>query len=343
MIKVGVIGATGYAGQQLVGLLSNHPKVHIEFLSSYSFAGRKFSDVYPIFSDIDLICIDLNEALTSLEIIDVLFIALPHGQSTKIIKGIENDSLKIIDLGADYRLEDHTVLYEWYGVVNNSKALKSAVYGLPELNKTKIAKSKMTANPGCYPTASLLGLLPILDNNLIDTSSIVIDAKSGVTGAGRKVNESLTYNEVNENFKAYGVAVHRHTPEIETVIGSQLEADIKVNFTPHLVPMQRGILATIYVNLLKSVDESEIKELYESYYEKAPFVRIITGLPETKHVARTNYCDIGFKLDKRTNRLIIVSVIDNLMKGAAGQAIQNLNIMMGLDEELGLKNHAYYL
>lgn len=344
-MKVGVIGATGYAGQQLIGLLSRHPKVKIEFLSSYSYEGEVYSDVYGVYkSIIDKKCIGLYEALDSLDDIDVLFIALPHGKSLEIIQNIKNKKLKIIDFGADFRLSDIEVIYDWYDLKHTDKALlESAVYGLPEVNRKKIKETSLVANPGCYPTASILGLLPIIKEDYIDQTSIIIDAKSGVTGAGRKETLATSYCESNENMKAYSVAAHRHTPEIEDVLSQYSGSQIVVNFTPHLVPMQRGILATIYISLTKAVDVKEIVTLYKQYYCKDQFVRIIEGLPETKHVCRTNYCDIGITYDRRSNRLIIVSAIDNLVKGSAGVAVQNMNIMMGESESLGLETGFYYL
>lgn len=344
-MKVGVIGSTGYAGQQVVGLLCHHPAVEIEFLSSYSFEGASYSSVYGVYKEIlSHKCIGLTEALGKLDTIEVLFIALPHGKSLEIIEQVKNETIKIIDFGADFRLNDLEVIEEWYDLVHTDKALlKKAVYGLPELNRDKIKEASLVANPGCYPTASLLGLLPIINKDYIDKTSIIIDAKSGATGAGRNESLGMSYCETNENFKAYSVASHRHTPEIEAVLSEEAASEIIVSFTPHLVPMQRGILATIYVSLKEDIDIESIKNCYKSYYEDHAFVRVLDKLPETKWVSRTNFCDIGLTYDKRTKRLIIVSAIDNLVKGSAGEAIQNMNLMMGFPEVLGLETARYYL
>lgn len=344
-MKVGVIGATGYAGQQLVGLLHQHPQVEIEFLSSYTYENEYYAEIYGLYRQlVDLKCIGLSEALERAKTLDVLFIALPHGKSMTIVDQLKNVDVKIIDFGADFRLNNPSTIKEWYDLDHKDlQLLNSAVYGLPELNRNKIKDAKVIANPGCYPTASLLGLLPIINEDFVDLESIIIDAKSGVTGAGRKATLALSYSETNENFKAYSVASHRHTPEIEEVLSTASGKNITLNFTPHLVPMQRGILATTYIKLTKSINQESIWSLYKAYYENEYFVRLIDTMPETKKVSRSNFCDISIKLDKRTNRLIIISAIDNLIKGSAGEAIQNMNIMMGYEETTGLKSVSYYL
>lgn len=344
-MKVGIIGSTGYAGQQLTSLLYNHPEAEIEFLSSYTYEGEEFSNVYGIFQNIlDDRCIGLKEAINSIKSIDLLFIALPHGKSLEIVESIKSMDVKVIDFGADFRMKNKTTTKEWYGLEHmDEKLLSKAVYGLPELNRDKIKDAQLVANPGCYPTASILGILPLIDKEYIDTTSIIIDAKSGVTGAGRKATLGLSYCESNENFKAYSVGTHRHTPEIEEILSRKANEDIVLSFTPHLVPMQRGILSTIYVKIKEGISEVEIIELYNNYYRNDDFVRILKKLPETKNVSRTNYCDISINLDSRTNRLVIVSAIDNLVKGSAGQAIQNMNLMMGYPESLGLNGAYYYL
>lgn len=344
-MKVGVIGSTGYAGQQLVGLLQKHPHVDIEFLSSYSYEDKNYSDVYKVYKNtINHQCIGLDQALEVSGTIDVLFIALPHGKSLEIVEKIKHKGVKIIDFGADFRLNDVDTIKKWYDLEHKDEVLlHSAVYGLPELNRETIKQATFVANPGCYPTASILGLLPIVKEPFVDLSSIIIDAKSGVTGAGRKETLALSYCETNENFKAYSVASHRHTPEIEAILSEVTKTRITLSFTPHLVPMQRGILATIYLNLTEAVDINHVKRLYESYYEHDYFVRVVDVLPETKHVSRTNFCDICIKHDPRTNRLIIVSALDNLVKGSAGEAVQNMNLMMGYPETTGLESGSYYL
>ncbi|MBN2796390.1 MAG: N-acetyl-gamma-glutamyl-phosphate reductase [Clostridia bacterium] len=344
-MKAGIIGSTGYAGQQLVGLLINHPKVEISFLSSYTYEHQIFSDVYGIYDHIvKMQCISLSEALEKVKDIDVLFIALPHGQSLEIIEQVKNKSVKIIDFGADFRMKNHETIESWYGLVHQDlDLLHEAVYGLPELNKDKIMKASIIANPGCYPTTAILGLLPIIREEYVDHHSIIIDAKSGVTGAGRKATLSLSFAETNESIKAYSVGEHRHTPEIEEVLNAYSNKAFLVNFTPHLVPMQRGILSTIYVNLKELINEEQLMKVYKNFYKSHPFVRIIDQLPETKNVVRTNFCDISVRIDQRTNRLIIVSAIDNLLKGAAGTAVHNMNLLMGYEEDMGLNSVFYYL
>ncbi|MBN2899335.1 MAG: N-acetyl-gamma-glutamyl-phosphate reductase [Clostridia bacterium] len=344
-MKAGVIGATGYAGQQLVGLLNNHPEVEIEYLCSHSFEGTEFSKVYGYFEkDVDMVCIGLEEALEKAPNLDVLFLALPHGKSTEIVNQLKDTGVKIIDFGGDFRMNNVETVKTWYDIEHqDGDFLKQVVYGLPEINKSSIAKAKIVANPGCYPTASILGLLPIIDAPFINKKSIIIDAKSGITGAGRKATLANSYCENNENFKAYSVAAHRHTPEIEEVLSEQAGEAIVLTFTPHLVPMHRGILATIYCQVTEAINPEAVLSLYQNFYKEAPFVRVTEGLPETKKVSRTNYCDISIKYDVRTGKLIVITAIDNLIKGAAGQAVQNMNLMMGYPETMGLTANNYYL
>ncbi|CAH2213329.1 N-acetyl-gamma-glutamyl-phosphate reductase [Tepidibacter aestuarii] len=338
MIKAGVIGSTGYAGQQLVWFLNNHPDVKINFLSSHSYSGVSFSKIYGNYSkNLESICVDIKEAENKLSEIDILFIALPHGKSFDLVKKALSLGVKVIDLGADFRLKDHNVYKKWYGLDHQAiNLLPKSVYGLPELNRNIIKESNLIANPGCYPTASILALTPLLKFNIIDSSSIIIDAKSGVSGAGRSLNTSVLYGECNESIKAYSVSSHRHTPEIEQVLSNANYKDISLLFTPHLVPMNRGILATCYGNLLKDISQEELYEIYSSFYKNESFVRIIEEIPETKWVKGSNICDIAIRVDERTKKVIIISAIDNLIKGAAGQAVQNMNIMFNLDENKGL-------
>lgn len=338
MIKVGVIGATGYAGQQLVWLLYRHPNVTISYLSSNSYIDNLFSSVYGNYcNNLDMLCIDMKEAEDRLNEIDIVFIALPHGKSFNIVKKALSLGVKVVDLGADFRIKNAGLYKEWYNLDHEATSLLScSVYGLPELNRDSIRTSSLIANPGCYPTASILSLTPLLKNNLIETSSIIIDAKSGVSGAGRSLNVSTLYSECNESIKAYSISSHRHTPEIEQVLSDISNKDIYLSFTPHLVPMNRGILATCYANLVKDITEEEIYEIYNSFYKNEFFVRIVKNLPETRWVKNSNICDIGIRIDQRTKRVVVVSAIDNLVKGAAGQAVQNMNIMFGLNETTGL-------
>ena len=339
MIRVGVIGSTGYAGQQLVWLLHNHSEVTISFLSSHSYAGKPYSSIFANhFRFLDDCCIDLKEAEERLEEIDVLFIALPHGKSFSLVEKCLNIGIKVIDLGADFRLKDVNIYEDWYKTEHKaSNLLNSSVYGLPELNREHIKTADLIANPGCYPTASILALAPLLSHKLIEPSSIIIDAKSGISGAGRSESIPILYGECSESIKAYGIGCHRHVPEIEQLLSEILGDQITLSFTPHLTPMNRGILATCYSTLTKTISQKDLVQLYHDFYKDEFFVRITDLLPETRWVRGSNFCDIGITIDKRTNRVIVVSAIDNLIKGAAGQAIQNMNIIFGLEENLGLK------
>ncbi len=338
MINAGLIGSTGYAGQQLVWFLNNHPNVNINFLSSHSYSGVSFSKIYGNYSKhIESICVDIKEAESKLSEIDILFIALPHGKSFELVKKALNLGVKVIDLGADFRLKDHNVYKKWYDLDHQAiNLLPQSVYGLPELNRNIIKNSNLIANPGCYPTASILALTPLLKSNIIDSSSIIIDAKSGVSGAGRALNTSILYGECNESIKAYSVSSHRHTPEIEQMLSQVNNKDVSLLFTPHLVPMNRGILATCYGNLINDISQEELYEIYSSFYKNESFIRVIEEIPETKWVKGSNICDIAIRVDERTKKVIIISAIDNLIKGAAGQAVQNMNIMFNIDENKGL-------
>lgn len=338
MIKVGIVGATGYAGQQLVLLLKQHPMVTLTFLSSHSYAGKPLSSVYPSYGEeADPILISPEEAVEAIDRIDLLFLALPHGTSAPLVKKALSLDKLVIDLGADFRLKDPESYADWYGEKHPyPELLADAVYGLPELNRQRIISSQLIANPGCYPTASILALAPLLAGNLIDSDSIVIDAKSGVSGAGRSPKTATLFSEVNESIKAYGLGCHRHTPEIEQALIGLSTSDLKVSFTPHLVPMNRGILATCYARLKPFALELSLKAVYERFYSGEPFVRIRSTPPETRWVRGTNYCDLHVTVDHRTGRVLIVSTIDNLIKGAAGQAVQNMNLLFGLEETTGL-------
>lgn len=338
MIKVGIIGATGYVGQQLVGLLLRHQNCEISFVSSNSYAGISFSNIYRQYTGIfDMECIDHSEVKNHLANVDLVFIALPHGLSFEIVKVCYENNVKVIDIGADFRLKDIDIYKEWYQVDHGAKELnQKAVYGLPELYREEIKGASLIGNPGCFPTASILGLIPLMKSDFVDKSSIIIDAKSGVSGAGRSVKVDNLYGEVNESFKAYGVASHRHTPEIEQELSTVSNEDIRLTFTPHLVPMNRGILATSYVSLVKEASQKDLYDLYKKEYKDEAFVRVIDELPQTKWVRDSNFCDIALRVDNRTNRVIVISAIDNMMKGAASQGIQNMNLMFGLDERTGL-------
>lgn len=340
MIKAGIIGATGYAGQQLASLLVNHPEAEIKFVSSNSYAGQLFSDIYPQFYKIlDMPLLSTEEAKAAMSDVDVVFTALPNGLVFELAQLALEKGIKIIDFSADFRLDDPDVYEEWYKTEHTAKDLISKqVYGLAELWRDKIKGADLIANPGCYTTASILAISALLrEDGLVDTDHIIIDAKSGITGSGRKKDLSLLYAEAGESVKAYGIAHHRHTPEIEQELSKVAGKEIQVQFTPHLMPMKRGILATIYVDLKKDVTEDDLYAVYEKYYGDENFIRIRRGMCETRFVVGTNFCDISVRVDQRTHRAIITSCIDNMVKGAAGQAVQNMNVAFGLEETTGLK------
>lgn len=345
MIKVAVLGATGYAGIELVRILSNHPEVSIEFLGSHSFDGQKISEVYQNFAHIlDKECkeLDLDEVAKC----DVAFTALPHGASKTVIPALVEKGIKVIDLSGDFRYDDVKVYEKWYGEEHSSpELLKESVYGLCELHRDKIKGARLVGNPGCYTTCSILGAAPLLAKGLAEAKNIIVDAKSGVTGAGRTTQLPYAFCECTENTKAYKIATHRHTSEIEQELSKLAGEEIIISFTPHLIPQKRGIFSTIYINLKEKHTTEEIVNLYKEYYKDEFFVRVKNAgeLPETKHVAGSNFVDIGVVVDERLNRAVVTSTIDNLFKGAAGQAVQNMNILFGLDETTGLKNAGFYL
>lgn len=338
MIKAGIIGSTGYAGEMLTWLLHNHPEVDIVFLNAHSNAGVKYSDIYGSFFDIiDDTTVDMEEAEKLLSKIDILFISMPHGKSFDLVEKALKEGVKVIDLGADYRIKNKYEYEKWYGVKHELEtALDESVYGLVELNRDRIAKASLIANPGCYPTASILALAPLLANKLVDANSIIIDAKSGVSGAGRNANVANLFCEVNESVKAYGIGTHRHTPEIEQELSKIAEERLNLTFTPHLIPMNRGIIATCYIKSIVNIDQKSLIDIYKEFYKKNYFVKVVDKAPETRHVRGSNYCHVYARLDERTGNIVTVSVIDNLIKGAAGQAVQCMNLMFGLEETLGL-------
>lgn len=341
MIKAGIIGSTGYVGTELVRLLKNHKDVEIKHITSHSYVGRKYDSIYENYrGKFDMEC-EEQDLEKIAEAVDVLFIALPHGIASREITESILKKTKVIDIGADYRLKDQDVYEDWYDTKHMSpELLEEAVYGLCELNREDIKKARLVANPGCYPTSSSLSLLPLVKEGLIEEDSIIIDAKSGVTGAGRGLNLGTHYTECNESMKAYAIASHRHTPEIEEQLTTLAEGQVAITFTPHLVPMNRGILTTSYAKLKEKTTYEAIKAVYEKYYKDEYFVRLTKEnvLPETKWVKGSNFCDIGIKVDERTNRVIVVGAIDNMIKGAAGQAVQNMNIMFDIDEKSGLED-----
>jgi N-acetyl-gamma-glutamyl-phosphate reductase len=338
MTRVGVVGATGYTGLELVRLLLRHPGVKMTALTSERSVGQPIWKVFPsVMKETDLVCQALEiEPLA--RGCDFLFTALPHKTAMEVIPGFVQRGLRVVDLSADFRLTDPKVYEEWYDTHTAPELLREVVYGIPELHRTEIRKAALVANPGCYPTSIILALIPALRHKIIDTRTIIADSKSGVSGAGRSAVLSSMFAEVSENFKAYKVTEHRHTPEIEQELSRAAGEKITITFTPHLVPMKRGILSTVYATLKDSLSESEILDLYRRFYSSEKFVRIHPSdlLPGTADVFGSNYCDIGLKVDKRNNRLILLSAIDNLVKGASGQAVQNMNVMLGFEEAAGL-------
>ncbi|MGO4888469.1 N-acetyl-gamma-glutamyl-phosphate reductase [Anaerobacillus sp. MEB173] len=338
-MKVAIIGATGYGGAELIRLLHNHPEVELSSIHSSSQYGVPIQDSYGhLINKTDLILekIDTDQIAKT---VDVVFMATPSGISTELSPELINKGVKVIDLSGDLRIKDRSLYEKWYKKnAANDETLKEAIYGLPEWCKEEIKTASLLANPGCYPTAVLLGLAPLIQNKLIERDSLIIDAKSGVTGAGRSPSAVTHYSEMNDNFKIYKVNAHQHIPEIEQMLNRWDQLDSPITFSTHLVPMTRGIMATMYGKATKEMTEEQLRELYNEQYGKEPFVRIRKqgAYPSTKEVYGSNYCDIGVTYDERTGRIMVVSVIDNLMKGAAGQAVQNLNIMMGIDEKTGL-------
>ncbi|HIY62728.1 MAG TPA: N-acetyl-gamma-glutamyl-phosphate reductase [Candidatus Mediterraneibacter stercoripullorum] len=339
MIKVGIIGATGYAGGELVRILTGHKDAEIKWFGSRSYIDKKYADVYQnMFQIVDAVCMDDNmEELASQ--VDVIFTATPQGLCASLVNEEILSKTKIIDLSADFRLKDVKVYEEWYKIEHKApRFLDEAVYGLCEINREDVKKARLVANPGCYTTCSILTAYPLAKEGLIDMSTLIIDAKSGTSGAGRGAKVANLFCEVNENIKAYGVATHRHTPEIEEQLGYAAGEKVVLNFTPHLVPMNRGILATEYAKLKKDVSYEEVKAVYDKYYGNEKFIRVLEKdvCPETRWVEGSNYVDINFKIDPRTGRIIMMGAIDNLVKGAAGQAVQNMNLMFGIEESEGL-------
>lgn len=338
-LKTAVIGASGYAGAQLVSLLSSHPSVESIQLAVQSKPGVMLSDLFQGFSDVVTIKTNTVEnVLSQLDCLDVLFLALPHGISMELLsKTVLPEKLRVIDLGADFRLNDPDLFTTWYDLPHAMPDhLEKWVYGLPELNRESIRKTHFTANPGCYPTASLLAMMPALVHRLIEPESLIIDAKSGISGAGRSLSLGSLFCESSDSMKAYAVAGHRHTAEIEQTVSILCGTPVPLTFTPHLIPMKRGILSTIYGTLKQRVTQDEVMSLYSAFYSEEPFVRVRQELPETRWVAHSNFCDVSVRIDFRTGRLIMIGAIDNLMKGASSQAVQNMNIMFDMDETLGL-------
>lgn len=339
MISVGIYGASGYTGQELLRLLLRHPEVRVAALTSRRYAGMMVSDVYPTFFGLTgLSFMDASPSEVA-QVSDVVFLALPHGVSMQVAGEFLDAGKKVIDLSADFRLRDVETYEKWYSRHTARDIIKEAVYGIPELCGSMLSQARLIANPGCYPTSVILGLAPLMREKWIDDTSIIVDSKSGVSGAGREPQIGTLFCEVDGGFKAYKIGQHRHTPEIEQELGCFAGHDIRISFTPHLLPISRGILSTIYATLRKDATAEELGDLYRSFYGGKPFIRICKSgmLPNVSFVRGSNNCDIGLTVDRRTNRVIIVSAIDNLIKGASGQAIQNMNFMFGFSEVAGLQ------
>ena len=345
MLNVAIVGASGYTGLELIRILHCHPEVTVTCLTSEQSAGKRISEVFPTLRTRCDVVLENLEPVRVAEKADIIFTALPHKAAMEVVPTFLKLGKKVIDLSADYRLSDPAVYGQWYEPHLNPANLKKAVYGLPEIRRAKIKGAKLVANPGCYPTSIILALAPLLKKGLIDLSSIIADSASGVTGAGRAAKVDSLYCEVNEGYKAYGVGgVHRHTPEIEQELSLLAGTSLKVTFSPHLVPMDRGILSTIYATSKRQITTEAIGTLYREFYDGEPFVRVLGkgNLPSTAFVRGSNFCDIAPLVDERTGRIILVSAIDNLVKGASGQAVQNMNLVCGFPETMGLDGLALF-
>ncbi len=339
MVRVAVMGASGYTGAELLRLLAGHPQVEVTCVTARQNAGEPVAALFPsLFGRIDLVC-EAAEPAAIAERAEVIFTALPHQAAMQVVPPLLQAGRRVIDLSADYRLRDPEVYAAWYGPHGSPELLPEAVYGLPELFRERLRGARLVANPGCYPTSVALALAPLLSHRQVELASLVIDSKSGTSGAGRSAKVDSLFCEVNEGFKAYGVGSHRHTPEIEQTLSTLAGEPVVVSFTPHLLPVNRGILSTCYAGLQAPKDTAELLQLYREYYRQEPFVRVLPQgkLPNVACVRGSNYCDLGVVSDPRTGRVIVVAAIDNLVKGAAGQAVQNLNILLGLPETTGLE------
>jgi N-acetyl-gamma-glutamyl-phosphate reductase len=343
MVKVAICGGSGYTGAELLRILAQHPGVQVTAVTSERSAGKRVADIFPHLLKYSSLVYEPMDPARLLSKADIFFLALPHAESQEAVEFFFSKGKKVIDLSADFRLSDASVYEEWYKTPHHfPNTLKKAVYGLPELYRKAIRKTRLIANPGCYPTSAILALYPAIRDGLIDLDTIVVDSKSGTSGAGRKADVSISFCEVNEGFKAYGIGTHRHTPEIEQELSHIAGKPVMIDFTPHLVPMDRGIVTTAYAQLKKKLSTGNVLNYYNRRYAKEPFVTVLEeGLyPNAKHVRGSNYCLIGIKVNERTNTLVMVSTIDNLVKGASGQAVQNMNIMLGLEETVALEGMA---
>lgn len=339
MLKVGIIGASGYTGGELIRILSHHPQVEITAITSRTHAGKKLSDVFPGFIGWDGPVFSGSDSPEGVAECALVFLAVPHGVAFQLVPELLAQGRRVIDLGADFRFRDYKTYESWYKLEHNQPELtKNAVYGLPELYRNQIREARVVGNPGCYPTSAILGIYPALKNGLIDPASIIIDSKSGVSGAGRKVEPGYLFPELFGNCKAYGLPGHRHTPEIEQELTKINGQEITVSFTPHLLPVARGILSTIHLKLKQKMTTARVTEIYANTYRGESFVKVVPEpvLPDLKGVVGTNCCQLGLRVDERTGSLIVVSVIDNMVKGASGQAVQNMNLMFDFPETTGL-------
>ncbi len=344
-LKVAICGGSGYAGAELLRILAGHPHATVTAVTSEKSSGKSPVDLFPHLATYAGLLYEPLEPETLLKKADLFFMALPHKASQPAVATFFNSGKKVIDLSADFRLKDPAVYEEWYKTPHEQRdVLKNAVYGLPELHRAKIKRARLVANPGCYPTGSILGVYPALKAGLVQPESIVIDSKSGASGAGRQSDVKYSFCEVNDSFMAYGIATHRHTPEIEQELSAIAGGELAVNFTPHLLPLDRGIISTIYLKLKKKASSEDAVKIYQKAYKNEPFVRVLEGekLPVLKAVRGTNRCDIGMKVNQRTGTLVVVTAIDNLVKGASGQAVHNMNLMMGFPEDAGLTALAVY-
>jgi N-acetyl-gamma-glutamyl-phosphate reductase len=345
MLKVAVAGATGYMGAELLRLLVGHPKVEITAVTSERSAGGELERLLPSLRGCLALTLEPLDPARLAKAADLAFLALPHTHAMTVVPEILRAGKRVIDLSADYRLKDPAVFSEWYRTPHTDPAhLPAAVYGLPELHRKEIASTVLVANPGCYPAGAILALAPLLSRGLVARDGIIVDAKSGVTGAGRTLDARYLFAEANENLQAYGVASHRHTPEMEQELSAITEGEVRLAFTPHLIPLNRGLLTTAYATVARATEPEALLEEFREFYAREPFIRVLPGgeFPQVRAVLASNYCDIGLAVDRRVGRVIVISAIDNLGKGGAAQAIQNLNIMQGWDERTGLENPPVY-
>ncbi|RUM34003.1 MAG: N-acetyl-gamma-glutamyl-phosphate reductase [Desulfobulbus sp.] len=345
MLKVGIVGASGYTGVELARILSNHPEVELTVATSRKYADQPLSEVFPnLRKRVDLVC----ENLKTDELVkraDFFFTAVPHKTAMDIVPPLLAAGKKVVDLSADFRIRDVAVYEEWYQEHSSAELIKDAAYGLPELYREQVKTAALVANPGCYPTSITLGLAPLLRERMIQPETLIIDSKSGTSGAGRSASVGTLFCEVNDGFRAYKVGgTHRHIPEIEQELSALAGTPVTISFTPHLLPVSRGILSSMYATLQKSIKEKDVQELYEQTYHDEPFVRVCPAgtFPATQHVRGSNCCDIGVKIDQRTERIIVLSAIDNIAKGASGQAVQNMNLMNGFAETCGLMGSPFF-